>query len=45
MEQFEAILFNHNEPLPETINVLYKISINEYQGVSTVQLMIEAVND
>ena len=45
MEQFEAILFNHNEPLPETINALYKISINEYQGVSTVQLMIEAINE
>ena len=44
MEQFEAILFNHNEPLPETINALYKISINEYQGASTVQLMIEAIS-
>ncbi len=45
LEEFDAILFNHNEPLPETINVLYKIDINEYQGVSTVQLMIEAINE
>lgn len=45
LEEFDAILFNHNEPLPETINVLYKIDINEYQGVSTVQLMVEAINE
>jgi len=45
MEQFDAILFSHDEPLPETINALYKIGINEYQGVSTVQLMIEAINE
>jgi single-stranded-DNA-specific exonuclease len=45
MEQFDAILFSHDEPLPETIHALYKIGINEYQGVSTVQLMIEAINE
>lgn len=45
MEEFEAILFNHDEALPETVNALYKIGINEYQGVSTVQLMIEAINE
>jgi len=45
LEEFEAILFNHNEPLPETISALYKIDVNEYQGVSTVQLMIEAINE
>lgn len=45
LEEFDAILFNHNEPLPETISAIYKLSINEYQGVSTVQLMIEAINE
>lgn len=44
LEEFEAILFHHNEPLPETISALYKIDVNEYKGVSTVQLMIEAIN-
>ena len=43
-EQFEAILFGHDEPLPETIHALYKIGINEYQGASTVQLMIESIS-
>lgn len=41
--QYEAILFGHDEPLPETIRALYKIGINEYQGASTLQLMIESV--
>lgn len=43
MEEFDAILFNHDEPLPETIKALYKLDINEYQGASTIQLMIEAI--
>jgi len=43
--QYEAILFGHAEPLPDTIHALYKISINEYQGASTLQLMIEAINE
>jgi hypothetical protein len=25
IEQFEAVFFKHNEPLPDTINVLYKL--------------------
>jgi single-stranded-DNA-specific exonuclease len=41
---FEAILFGHAEPLPETIHALYKIGINEYQGASTLQLMIESIS-
>lgn len=42
--RFEAILFGHAEPLPETIHALYKIGINEYQGASTLQLMIESIS-
>lgn len=44
MQTFQAILFNHNEPLPEHIHALYKLDINEYRGVSSIQLMIEAIN-
>lgn len=43
--QHEAILFGHDEPLPETIRALYKIGINEYQGASTLQLMIDSITN
>lgn len=43
--QYEAILFGHDEPMPESIHALYKIGINEYQGASTLQLMIESINN
>ncbi len=36
----EAILFGHNEPLPEHIHAVYSLSINEYQGVQSLQLIV-----
>ncbi len=36
----EAILFGHNEPLPEYIHAVYSLSINEYNGKQSLQLII-----
>ncbi len=36
----EAILFGHNEPLPEKIHAVYSLSINEYNGTQSLQLII-----
>lgn len=42
--RFDAILFSHDQPLPSVVNLLYKISINEYKGVKKVQLMVDSLN-
>ena len=36
----EAILFGHNEPLPGRIHAVYSLSVNEYQGAQSLQLII-----
>jgi len=36
----EAILFGHNEPLPEQIHAVYSLSVNEYNGNQSLQLII-----
>ncbi len=36
----EAILFGHNEMLPEQIHAVYSLSVNEYNGTQSVQLII-----
>jgi single-stranded-DNA-specific exonuclease len=36
----EAILFGHNEPLPEQIHAVYSLGINEYNGAQSLQLII-----
>jgi len=36
----EAILFGHNEPLPEQIHAAYSLSVNEYNGTQSLQLII-----
>jgi single-stranded-DNA-specific exonuclease len=37
---FEAMLFGHAEPLPDTIHALYSVSVNEYNDKRSVQLLI-----
>jgi single-stranded-DNA-specific exonuclease len=37
---FEAMLFGYAEPLPDSIHALYSVSVNEYQGNRSVQLLI-----
>ncbi len=36
----EAILFGHNEPLPDRIHAVYSLSVNEYNGNQSVQLIV-----
>jgi single-stranded-DNA-specific exonuclease len=36
----EAILFGHNEPLPGQIHAVYSLSVNEYNGTQSVQLIV-----
>jgi single-stranded-DNA-specific exonuclease len=38
---FEAIQFNCAESVPNRIRAAYRLSVNEYQGVASVQLMLE----
>jgi single-stranded-DNA-specific exonuclease len=40
-KSFEAILFGHNEPLPDRIHAVYTLSINEYNGRQSLQLIIK----
>jgi len=40
-QQFDAIWFDHAEPLPEFITAAYRLETNEWNGVVKVQLVIE----
>ncbi len=39
--RFDAIYFNHADPAPAEIYAAYRLDINEYNGVSNVQLVLE----
>ena len=36
----EAILFGHNEPLPERIHAVYSLGVNEYNGTQSLQIIV-----
>lgn len=38
---FDAIWFNHNELLPDTVQAAYRLETNSWNGVVTAQLVIE----
>ncbi len=38
---FEAMLFSHADPLPKQISATYRLSVNEYKGNQTLQLILE----
>lgn len=38
---FDAVRFNCAEPVPPRIRAAYRLSVNEYQGVASLQLMLE----
>ncbi len=42
--QFDAIWFGHAEPVASTIDVVFRLDINEYNGNSKIQLMIEHIH-
>ncbi|TCJ18571.1 single-stranded-DNA-specific exonuclease RecJ [Parasulfuritortus cantonensis] len=37
----EAMLFNHDQPLPERIQAVYRLDVNEWNGASQPQLTVE----
>ena len=39
--RFEAIWFNHPDALPDQAELAFRLSINEYNGTQSVQLMVE----
>lgn len=38
---YDAILFYHNDPLPKLIRAVYRLQVNEYNGNTTLQLLLE----
>jgi single-stranded-DNA-specific exonuclease len=44
-ETFEAILFNHVDPLPERVRVAYRPDVNEWNGTTSLQLVVEHFED
>jgi single-stranded-DNA-specific exonuclease len=43
--KFEAIWFNHADAIPDEAEFAFRLSINEFNGRQSVQLMIEALAD
>ena len=41
-QRYEAIRFNHTEPAPANILAAYRLEINDWNGVASLQLMIES---
>ena len=39
-QPFEAMFFFHAEPLPERIRAIYRLDVNEYNGNTSLQLLI-----
>ncbi len=37
----DAMLFFHNDPLPEVIDVVYRLQVNEYNGDTALQLVLD----
>ncbi|MFN3397677.1 MAG: single-stranded-DNA-specific exonuclease RecJ [Sulfurimicrobium sp.] len=37
---FEAMLFFHADPLPERLRAVYRLDVNEYNGNTTLQLLL-----
>ncbi|MEO8768403.1 MAG: single-stranded-DNA-specific exonuclease RecJ [Nitrosospira sp.] len=38
---YDAILFFHSAPLPEVIDAVYRLQVNEFNGNSTLQLFLD----
>jgi single-stranded-DNA-specific exonuclease len=38
---FEGILFGHSEPLPTVIRAVYRFTLNEYNGTTSTQLILD----
>ena len=40
-EIYDGILFFHNDPLPDVIDAVYRLQINEYNGKTSLQFLLE----
>jgi single-stranded-DNA-specific exonuclease len=40
-ESYDGILFFHHDPLPDLIDAVYRLQINEYNGKTTLQFLLE----
>lgn len=40
-ESYDGILFFHHDPLPDLIDAIYRLQINEYNGKTTLQFLLE----
>ena len=40
-ETYDGILFFHNDPLPDVIDAVYRLQINEYNGKTSLQFLLE----
>ncbi len=38
---YDAILFFHNDPLPDIIDAVYRLQINEFNGKTTLQFLLD----
>jgi single-stranded-DNA-specific exonuclease len=38
---YDAILFFHNDPLPDIIDAVYRLQINEFNGRTTLQFLLD----
>ena len=39
-QTFEAMLFGHSAPLPPEIEAIYRLEVNEYRGIRSLQLTV-----
>ncbi len=39
--RIDAIQFNHAEPAAQTIHAAFRLAVNEYNGIASIQLMLE----
>jgi single-stranded-DNA-specific exonuclease len=40
-EAYDGILFFHSDPLPDVIDAVYRLQINEYNGKTSLQFLLE----
>ena len=40
-QRFQAIWFNHTEPLPARAHIAYRLACDSWNGVARVQLFVE----
>lgn len=40
-DTYDGILFFYNDPLPDVIDAVYRLQINEYNGKTTLQFLLE----